>query len=106
MKHHGSLKGISLDDVDCKLFSYRTSSAILGHSSAFTPVLINFHKIKALRKVIAIQLQNLLGTASDILKHNFLKIIEISSVHKLLEINCFIYKEGKEHVSQTTTLKL
>lgn len=38
MKHHGSLKGISLDDVDWKLFSYRTRSAVLGHSPALTPV--------------------------------------------------------------------
>lgn len=99
MKPHGNLKGNSLDDVDCKLFSYRTSSATLGHSSAFSPVLINFYKTKALRKIIATQLQNLLSIASNTLKHTFLKIIEISSVHILLEINCFIYKEEKEHVS-------
>lgn len=99
MEHHGSLKGICLDDVDGKLFSYRTSSAILGHSSAFTPVLINFHKNKALRNVIARQFKNLLTIESNILKHTFRKIIVMSSVHILAEINCFLYKERKEQLS-------
>lgn len=95
MKHHRSLKGISLDDVDWKLFSYRTRSAVLGHSSAFTPVLINFHKTKALRKVIARQLQNLLTIASDTLKHTFLKIIGASSVHTLLKYTVLYTNRGK-----------
>lgn len=65
MKHRGSLKGISLDNVDGKLFPYRTSSIILGHISAFKPVLIYFHKIKALRNSIARQFQNVHTIACD-----------------------------------------
>lgn len=65
MKHHGSPKGISLDNVDCKLFPHRTSSIILDHSSAFKPVLSYFHKTKALRNLIARRFQNVLTVAHD-----------------------------------------
>lgn len=46
MKHRGSPEGISLDDVDWKLFPYRTNGIIPDQSSAFKPVLIYFHKTK------------------------------------------------------------
>lgn len=46
MKHHGSPKGISSDDIGCKLFPYRARGIILHHSSAFKPLLIYFHKTK------------------------------------------------------------